>query len=279
MYPELLPPLLILLGASLGLVTFLVLRGPVIRRLAARQIRRRVSESVLVVLGSVLGTTLIVASLVVGDSLDRSVRQTAYDVLGPIDEVVRTPSLALGDEASRRLEAIRERPGGRRTAHGTWGAGGRIGRHRGRTQGLSAHAGVGPRPGCRGPVRRPALVGTRRPGPWAGPGRGQQQPGPRPRCRRCRAGHGLPVRRAAEASRERRGAGQRARRDGCRGEHQQGRVRVAGHPDGSRACCRARADDIDPGLQPRWGRGRCRPDDVRDREDPRGARQVWTPVA
>ena len=44
---------------------------------------------------------LIVASLVVGDSLDRSVRQTAYDVLGPIDEVVRTPSGALGDEASR----------------------------------------------------------------------------------------------------------------------------------------------------------------------------------
>ena len=40
-------------------------------------------------LGSLLGTTLIVTSLVVGDSLDRSVRQTAYDVLGPIDEVVR----------------------------------------------------------------------------------------------------------------------------------------------------------------------------------------------
>ncbi len=110
MYPELLTPLLVLLGASLGLVAVLVVRGPVIRRLAARQIRRRVSESVLVVLGSVLGTTLIVASLVVGDSLDRSVRQTAYDVLGPIDEVVRTPSGALGDEASRRLEAIRGDP-------------------------------------------------------------------------------------------------------------------------------------------------------------------------
>ena len=52
-----LPPLLILLGVSLGLVTFLAPRRPVIRRLAARQIRRRVSESVLVVLGSVLGTT------------------------------------------------------------------------------------------------------------------------------------------------------------------------------------------------------------------------------
>src|SRR6476661_7577841 len=110
MYPELLPPLLILLGASLGLVTFLVLRGPVIRRLAARQIRRRVSESVLVVLGSVLGTTLIVASLVVGDSLDRSVRQTAYDVLGPIDETVRASSDIVGQQAVDRMAAVRRDP-------------------------------------------------------------------------------------------------------------------------------------------------------------------------
>ena len=44
---------------------------------------RRPGEAVIVVLGSLLGTALIVASLAVGDSLDRSVRQTAYDVLGP----------------------------------------------------------------------------------------------------------------------------------------------------------------------------------------------------
>ena len=55
-----------------------------------RQIARRPTESLLVVLGAVLGTTLLVASLAVGDSLDRSVRQSAYDVLGPIDESVRT---------------------------------------------------------------------------------------------------------------------------------------------------------------------------------------------
>jgi hypothetical protein len=54
-------------------------------RLALRQVVRHRTESLLVVLGSVLGTALIVASFVVGDSLDRSVRQSAYEVLGPVD--------------------------------------------------------------------------------------------------------------------------------------------------------------------------------------------------
>src|SRR5687768_16514989 len=107
MYPELMPPLLVALGLALGFVAFLSIGRPVLRRLATRQIRRRPMEAVLVILGSVLGTTLIVASLVVGDSLDRSVRQTAYDVLGPIDEVVRASSTDLGDTAAARVEALR----------------------------------------------------------------------------------------------------------------------------------------------------------------------------
>ncbi|HEX4813192.1 MAG TPA: FtsX-like permease family protein [Nonomuraea sp.] len=110
MYPALLPPLLVMLGMALGLVAFLATVRPVLRRLAVRQIRRRPGEAVLVVLGSVLGTTLIVASLVVGDSLDRSVRQTAYDVLGPIDEVVRVSDPGLGHAAASRLQALRDDP-------------------------------------------------------------------------------------------------------------------------------------------------------------------------
>lgn len=110
MYPELVPPLLVGLGVALGVVAFLAIRRPVLRRLAMRQVRRRPTEALLVVLGSVLGTTLIVASLVVGDSLDRSVRQTAYDVLGPVDEVVRASSIEIGDQAATRLETLRADP-------------------------------------------------------------------------------------------------------------------------------------------------------------------------
>lgn len=68
---------------------------PVLRRLAVRQLSRRPAEAFIVIAGSLLGTTLIVASLVVGDSLDRSVRQTAYDVFGPFDETVRISSSAV----------------------------------------------------------------------------------------------------------------------------------------------------------------------------------------
>ncbi|HEY6748035.1 MAG TPA: FtsX-like permease family protein [Mycobacteriales bacterium] len=110
MYPELTLPLVVLAGAALGYVATVVVRQPVSRRLALRQVTRRPAESLLVVLGAVLGTALLVASLAVGDSLNRSVRQSAYEVLGPIDEYVRTTDPALGAEAARRLEALRGDP-------------------------------------------------------------------------------------------------------------------------------------------------------------------------
>ncbi|MGZ4637632.1 MAG: ABC transporter permease [Actinomycetes bacterium] len=107
MYPVLVRPLAIGLAAALAFIAFLVVRRPVLRRLALRQISRRPTEALIVVIGSLLGTTLIVASLVVGDSLDRSVRQGAYDVLGPIDEVVRTPSAVIGEQVVTRLDLLR----------------------------------------------------------------------------------------------------------------------------------------------------------------------------
>jgi putative ABC transport system permease protein len=110
MYRSAMPTLLALTGLALGIVAFLLLRTTVLRRLALRQIARRRTEAVLVVLGSLLGTTLIVASMAVGDSLDRSVRQSAYDVLGPVDETVRASSLRVGHEAAARLEVLRDDP-------------------------------------------------------------------------------------------------------------------------------------------------------------------------
>ena len=71
---------------------FVLLRRPVLRRLALRSIARRPRETALVVLGSLLGTAIITGSFVVGDTLDASLRQDALTKLGPIDEVVRTSS-------------------------------------------------------------------------------------------------------------------------------------------------------------------------------------------
>jgi putative ABC transport system permease protein len=109
MYPELLPWLVGLFTLAALLTVFLLTR-PVLRRLAMRQVVRRPTETVLVALGSVLGTALILASLVVGDSLDRSVRQVAYDVLGPVDETVRSLSLDQGADVARRLAPLGDDP-------------------------------------------------------------------------------------------------------------------------------------------------------------------------
>ena len=107
MYPNLTPTLVTLLGIALAVSAFIAVRRPFLRRLALRQIARRRGEAALVVAGSVLGTAIIIGSLIVGDTLNFSVRQTAYQNLGPIDEIVSSPTVAQGDQAARRIERLR----------------------------------------------------------------------------------------------------------------------------------------------------------------------------
>jgi putative ABC transport system permease protein len=110
MYPNLTPTLVSLLGIALAAAAFIAVRRPFLRRLALRQIARRRGEAALVVVGSVLGTAIIIGSLIVGDTLNFSVRQTAYNNLGPIDEIVSSPTVAQGDQAARRVARLRGDP-------------------------------------------------------------------------------------------------------------------------------------------------------------------------
>lgn len=92
--------------AVIGLVVMaalaaLILAAPVIavarpamRRLAVRHALRRPREAALVVLGSLLGTAIITASFVVGDTLDASLRRTAVTQLGPVDLSIRSSGAA-----------------------------------------------------------------------------------------------------------------------------------------------------------------------------------------
>src|SRR5829696_5526591 len=88
----------------------MAVRRPFLRRLALRQVSRRRGEAALVIAGSVLGTAIIIGSLIVGDTLNFSVRQGAYTNLGPIDEIVTSANISQGDEVARRLDALRRDP-------------------------------------------------------------------------------------------------------------------------------------------------------------------------
>jgi putative ABC transport system permease protein len=80
---------------------FILVRRPILRRLALRNLVRRPREAALVVLGSMFGTAIITGSLVVGDTIDASIRSLAHTRLGPIDEVIATPDR----DTARRVEA------------------------------------------------------------------------------------------------------------------------------------------------------------------------------
>ncbi|HVD16625.1 MAG TPA: FtsX-like permease family protein [Actinomycetota bacterium] len=109
MYPNLTPYLVGLVGLALAGTLVISLRHGVLRRLALRQIARRRGEAALVVIGSVLGTAIIVGSLVVGDTFNSSIERQATAALGPVDEVVVAPP-AQGGEVARRLAPLRSDP-------------------------------------------------------------------------------------------------------------------------------------------------------------------------
>jgi putative ABC transport system permease protein len=110
LYSNLTPFLVGLLVTAVLVTAGLALREPLARRLALRQINRRRGEAALVVAGSVLGTAIIVGSLIVGDTLDFSVKQNAYRYLGVVDEVVTSPDQGRGDQVTRRLAVLRGDP-------------------------------------------------------------------------------------------------------------------------------------------------------------------------
>ncbi len=61
---------------------------PNLRRFAWRNLTRRRLEAGLVTLGTLLGTAIIVASLVVGDTIEDAVQSLVYTSQGPLDEAV-----------------------------------------------------------------------------------------------------------------------------------------------------------------------------------------------
>ncbi len=81
-----------ILAVLLPFILFDLIRRPSIRRIGIRNVTRRAREAALVVGGSLLATSLITASFVIGDSFDASIRNIAATHWGPTDEVIYVDS-------------------------------------------------------------------------------------------------------------------------------------------------------------------------------------------
>jgi putative ABC transport system permease protein len=85
---------------ALGVLAY---RYPVVRNMVVRNVLRRKVDSILVVVGCALGAAIITTSLLVGDSLEASLRERAVERLGPIDVAVSSYSPMVGEAVQTTL--------------------------------------------------------------------------------------------------------------------------------------------------------------------------------
>jgi putative ABC transport system permease protein len=93
-------------GTAAAVVVFIAARRPALARIAVRGAARRKGETALVILGSLLGTAIITGSLIVGDTLDASLRVSAENNLGPVDLMVVSADPQIGAQAAAALEGF-----------------------------------------------------------------------------------------------------------------------------------------------------------------------------
>ncbi len=89
-----------LLIISLVIVVILGMRNRILVKLALRNIPRRPAQTALIVVGLMLSTTIIAASLAIGDTVSGSIRGTVLDALGDTDIRIRSaadPTSIVGD--------------------------------------------------------------------------------------------------------------------------------------------------------------------------------------
>ncbi len=95
-----------MLGAVLVVLALLVAtvvgiqaaRRPILFRMAVRTALRRPRQTATVVAGLMIGTAIISAALVAGQSSSSAIRGAVYDALGPVDETVRMDGLYFFDQ-------------------------------------------------------------------------------------------------------------------------------------------------------------------------------------
>ncbi|MBI2914133.1 MAG: FtsX-like permease family protein [Chloroflexi bacterium] len=111
--------LLALLAISLTAVGYVALRHTIVFKMGLRNMPRRVAQTVLIVLGLMLSTLIISAAFTTGDTVDYSISDQAYSLLGHVDITVEAKSESSGagvlpghgDAGSPVVAASRDVPG------------------------------------------------------------------------------------------------------------------------------------------------------------------------
>lgn len=98
--------LLIILGICLLSVGYIALRNRVIFKMAIRNIPRRPTQSILIMVGLMLATLIIAAALTTGDTLDHTITEISYEQLGEVDQVIAF----VGDTNSRASTSVNNEP-------------------------------------------------------------------------------------------------------------------------------------------------------------------------
>ena len=80
--------LLVVFLPVLAGIVFMAWRNPVMLKLGLRNIPRRKSQTVLIIVGIMISTLIMAAAFGTGDSISYSIRSNAVDSLGTIDEII-----------------------------------------------------------------------------------------------------------------------------------------------------------------------------------------------
>ncbi len=81
--------LVVALGLCLASIAYVFLRNRIIFMMGLRNMPRRVAQSVLIVVGLMLSTLIISAAFTTGDTVDYSISNEAYKLMGHVDEAVQ----------------------------------------------------------------------------------------------------------------------------------------------------------------------------------------------
>jgi len=101
---------------SIAIVAFMAWRNPVMFKLGLRNIPRRKSQTVLIIVGIMMSTLIMAAAFGTGDSITYSIRKNAVEALGTIDQIIVSARASESDTVGsanyfpyQRFEQLRDK--------------------------------------------------------------------------------------------------------------------------------------------------------------------------